>query len=98
MYLFGGSVVDDKGEVIRLWGCEDFLPKSIDDNAIIEILNRVIPPVDVTSWTMEEPASMPSAEEQASAGAVDRYGRAVLDIGVMSFDAATAMTLPTGRD
>jgi len=56
VYLFGGSVVDDKGEVIRLWGCEDFLPKSIDDNTIIEILNKVIPPVDVTSWSMEEPA------------------------------------------
>jgi len=58
VYLFGGSVVDDKGEVIRLWGCEDFLPKSIDDNAIIEILNKVIPPVEVTSWSMEEPAPL----------------------------------------
>jgi len=63
VYLFGGSVIDEKEEVIRLWGCEDFLPKSIDDNAIIEILNKVIPPVDVTSWPMEESAPLPSTEE-----------------------------------
>ena len=35
----------------------------------------------------------PSPESQRSQGAVDRYGRSVLDIGVMSFDGDTAMRL-----
>lgn len=35
----------------------------------------------------------PSVEEQKKQGAIDRYGRSVLDIGVMSFDAATATVL-----
>ena len=35
----------------------------------------------------------PSAERQAEAGAVDRYGQAILDVGVLSFDAAAAATL-----
>ncbi len=35
----------------------------------------------------------PSAEAQADAGAVDRYGQSLLDIGVIHFDAATAVTL-----
>ena len=35
----------------------------------------------------------PSCEEQAAKGAVDRYGQAILDIGVMMFDARTAAAL-----
>ncbi|MFW6163843.1 MAG: fucose pyrophosphorylase domain-containing protein, partial [Planctomycetota bacterium] len=35
----------------------------------------------------------PTPREQAERGAVDRYGRSVLDIGVFSFDAATAVRL-----
>ncbi len=35
----------------------------------------------------------PAPEEQARQGAVDRYGRTILDIGVMSFDPATALAL-----
>ncbi len=35
----------------------------------------------------------PSVEQQRELGAVDRYERSVLDIGVMSFDAATAAVL-----
>jgi galactokinase/mevalonate kinase-like predicted kinase len=35
----------------------------------------------------------PSIAEQAAKGAINRYGRTALDIGVMSFDAATATTL-----
>ena len=34
----------------------------------------------------------PSPAEQQAQGAVDRYGRSILDIGVMSFDAVTAVT------
>ncbi|MFA6133547.1 MAG: L-fucokinase [Phycisphaerae bacterium] len=37
----------------------------------------------------------PSTDEQQQAGAVDRYGQSILDIGVMSFDAATARALLT---
>jgi fucokinase len=35
----------------------------------------------------------PNESTQRAAGAVNRYGQSVLDIGVMSFDANTAMTL-----
>ena len=35
----------------------------------------------------------PTVAEQAACGATDRYGRTALDIGVMSFDAATARAL-----
>jgi len=35
----------------------------------------------------------PDLREQAKHGAIDRYGRAILDIGVMSFDAAAAVAL-----
>lgn len=35
----------------------------------------------------------PAVEQQHALGATDRYGRSVLDIGVMSFDAATATVL-----
>jgi len=35
----------------------------------------------------------PSLKEQDAHGAIDRFGQAVLDIGVMSFDARTAATL-----
>ncbi len=35
----------------------------------------------------------PSPDEQRRLGAIDSSGRSVLDIGVMSFDAATAITL-----
>jgi galactokinase/mevalonate kinase-like predicted kinase len=35
----------------------------------------------------------PSLEEQAAAGAIDPYGQAVLDAGVMSLDARAAVTL-----
>lgn len=35
----------------------------------------------------------PSVEEQTRLGAVDRYGQAILDIGVMNLDAATATTM-----
>jgi fucokinase len=35
----------------------------------------------------------PAAEQQAEAGAVDRYGQSILDIGVIQFDAATAVAL-----
>jgi galactokinase/mevalonate kinase-like predicted kinase len=35
----------------------------------------------------------PSPDAQREQGAVDRYGRSVLDIGVMSFDGGTAMRL-----
>ena len=35
----------------------------------------------------------PSPADQIAAGAVDRYGRAAVDIGVMNFDAATAIVL-----
>ncbi len=37
----------------------------------------------------------PSPAEQAARGAIDRYGRAILDIGVIGFDAATAVRLLT---
>jgi len=35
----------------------------------------------------------PSVEQQAAEGMIDRYGRSALDIGVMGFDAATAVRL-----
>lgn len=35
----------------------------------------------------------PSPQQQASLGAVDRYGQSMLDIGVMNFDAQTAVRL-----
>lgn len=35
----------------------------------------------------------PTPDEQAAAGAVDHYGQSLLDIGVMSFDAAFAVAL-----
>jgi galactokinase/mevalonate kinase-like predicted kinase len=35
----------------------------------------------------------PSPDAQRAAGAVDRYGQSLLDIGVLSFDAATAVTM-----
>lgn len=35
----------------------------------------------------------PSAEEQAAAGALSRYGKAILDVGIMSFDARAASAL-----
>jgi len=35
----------------------------------------------------------PSPQEQRQAGAVDRYGQTVLDIGILQFDAPTAVTL-----
>ncbi|MCJ7544460.1 MAG: hypothetical protein MUP47_07855, partial [Phycisphaerae bacterium] len=35
----------------------------------------------------------PTVEEQQRRGAIDRYGQAILDIGVMSLDAATAVVL-----
>jgi len=35
----------------------------------------------------------PTPREQADQGAVDRYGRTILDVGVISFDAATAVSL-----
>ena len=35
----------------------------------------------------------PTVEEQAAEGMIDRYGRSALDVGVMSFDAATAVRL-----
>jgi len=35
----------------------------------------------------------PSLDDQAACGAVNRYGQATIDIGVISFDAATAATL-----
>ena len=35
----------------------------------------------------------PSPAEQTEKGAVDRYGQSVLDVGVLSFDANTAVTL-----
>jgi fucokinase len=35
----------------------------------------------------------PTPAQQADRGATDRYGRSILDIGVMSFDAATAVAM-----
>jgi fucokinase len=35
----------------------------------------------------------PSPRDQAAAGAVNRYGQSILDLGVMSFDATAAMAL-----
>ena len=35
----------------------------------------------------------PSAQQQLDFGAINRYGQSVLDIGVMNFDAATAVSL-----
>ena len=35
----------------------------------------------------------PSPSEQAETGALDRYGQSILDVGVLSFDAATAVAL-----
>jgi len=37
----------------------------------------------------------PSAQQQVDMGAVNRYGQSVLDIGVMNFDAVTAVSLLT---
>jgi len=43
--------------------------------------------------TVRQFLQKPSPDVQREKGAVDRYGRSILDIGVMSFDAATAVAL-----
>jgi len=69
--LFGGSVVDGKEDIITLWGCEDFLPKTVEDEVLREILGKkaspgAVPTAEATPQVLSEIEEQPfmPAEEQ----------------------------------
>lgn len=43
VYLFGGRVLDGREEIIKLWGCTDFLSKTTEDDVLVAILRDIFP-------------------------------------------------------